>query len=1633
MNPLGVLMWKHLVGRKRRYILTTAEILSPLAFFVLLYLFKGYITASTKSRLSDEFTVQNTEPVELKNLPGPTAVFYSPDTDLTGLLMDQVGESLHLKRNKYTPGYLEESGYMPFKNLSDVLYANRKLTDTDAIVLFENMTGSWPERLNYTIKMKGDFQTHKVTVNDESLGPHESFGTIYEPFMKLQWAIDTSYLKLLTGTDIKQRVTIQEFPYVRQREVPVIKEICNLLPFLCWISLILTFVYVMSKLLEERITGIQELIKMVGVTSFQINVSHFLNMLPIGVIFCVFGTVVLTATSSPIIPQTNPFLITTFLLLHFVNVMCMAYGSNYIVTSTQYSTTIAALVYLLADFPTTLIGKSAPKWALPVVGLLPFMPTYWFWWEVGEMEAYGKGAGFGSIGKVHDVQSGSILAAFALMLAQSVIYLLLGWYLSLVNPGPYGQPLPANFLCTSEFWTKKQVVPEMDTEEETELAERQDPAYFETPPKDMYPGIRIVNVSKVFPKHRALNKVSLDVYRGEITVLLGHNGAGKTTLMSIITGMMSATEGKVYVEGFDSSSQKSQMRKLLGLCPQHNLFFPDLTIQEHVIFFTMLKGSSYQEAKQSSAKLLKQLGLGEKMDANSSDLSGGMKRRLQLACALAGDAAVLILDEPTSGLDIETRRELWDLLLSLRGSRTVLLSTHFMEEADALGDRVAALHSGRLVCYATTMHLKKAIGTGYRLSVITVDVPREASITSLITSHVPDATLKEQTLNSLSYNLPSKDTSRFPKLFNSLESKKSELGINFIGVGISTLEEVFLKLCSDTSAGLTLDEVDMGPSEPQYELISGVKLYARQIVALVTRQLKYMNARRNIFATVGVILPLCMITLMTITLNSKQKTEKKDDIVNLNLDLYPQPHRRVLMNVEPGTNVRALGDSYPDVDFELTSDVADAVFRTSKKDVFEYNKYLVGIELNETHANALYTTVVRHAAPVSLSLLSNTLAGRLVAGADGRLLATHNEPLQEDKPAAIIEPKPSQNAMLWGIIISVIVLTTSANYMSLTCNERASGTRHLHVLSGCSVQLHWFSTLLCHATLCILTLALPAALAALLDDDKTIDEPDFMGFIFFLYVCALLSFLSFTYFLSLFFKENAANIVTMVCIILFGFFTPTLKTATDALQQNLDSFWDYLLLLVSFTMPPHATVRGGIKAAEDARVNAMCKLNRPGGCKLQGHLNVTDYDKCCVQNIDPRCYMCFDKTAPLSECIVLLGQFVFYMSLVLIFENGIFSKLKEKIFNSSYRPTSSSSTRMVAAEKQYVDKAIALPQRDIPDAVLVSNIYKRYFSCVCKPFEAVKGLSFSVKRGECFGLLGVNGAGKSTTFRMLAGIEYPSKGQILVNGHFMSRSNTKYLHSLGYCPQFFGLDSFLSGHDNIALLLTLKGLDQEDVDKEVDSWIRIVGLERYALQAVSGYSGGCARRLSAAASLCGGAPVALLDEPTAGVDVAARRRVWAALRRAAPNRAIIITSHSMDEMEALCSRIGIMVGGRLRALGSAAELRATHAAGHAVRLKLTSPIPTGETDETDSTISDIARLKGRLHDMFECTLKDEHKTMLHYHINETLRYSELFSQLEQLKKDFPSLVEDYDITETTLEEVFLTLAREQEETYEARV
>ena len=159
-------------------------------------------------------------------------------------------------------------------------------------------------------------------------------------------------------------------------------------------------------------------------------------------------------------------------------------------------------------------------------------------------------------------------------------------------------------------------------------------------------------------------------------------GAGKTTTMNMITGMFGATSGSIHVNGFNVFRQTNAARRSIGLCPQENIHFDDLTVGQHLRLFALIKNFPSRLIEKEITYVLEMLQLLDKRYMMASQLSGGMKRKLALGIALIGDTETLILDEPTSGMDPEARRVIWDLLISIRRSRTILLTTHYMEEAD---------------------------------------------------------------------------------------------------------------------------------------------------------------------------------------------------------------------------------------------------------------------------------------------------------------------------------------------------------------------------------------------------------------------------------------------------------------------------------------------------------------------------------------------------------------------------------------------------------------------------------------------------------------------------------------------------------------------------------------------------------------------------------------------------------------------------------------------------------------------------------------------------------------------------------------------------------------------------------------
>ena len=295
--------------------------------------------------------------------------------------------------------------------------------------------------------------------------------------------------------------------------------------------------------------------------------------------------------------------------------------------------------------------------------------------------------------------------------------------------------------------------------------------------------IEINNLKKTYSNGlEALKGININIERGKFFGLLGPNGAGKTTTIGILTGLVNLSSGNVKVNGFDVIKDYKEARKIIGLSPQEinlDVFF---TIKELLTFQGGYYGLSIKESKIRTQKILSDLGLEDKMNSKARELSGGMKRRVQIAKALIHDPEVIILDEPTAGVDIELRHLLWKSLkdMNTKKEKTMLLTTHYIEEAEYLCDEVAIIDNGKIIAQGAPSKLIESDG----MSVINMSVDRwdEKYLINRKTSY-----------NNGVLSIESKNTDQdIPKIIGEL----SEVGIiiNKLDIKKASLEDVFVKL-----------------------------------------------------------------------------------------------------------------------------------------------------------------------------------------------------------------------------------------------------------------------------------------------------------------------------------------------------------------------------------------------------------------------------------------------------------------------------------------------------------------------------------------------------------------------------------------------------------------------------------------------------------------------------------------------------------------------------------------------------------------------------------------------------------------------------------------------------------------------
>jgi len=306
--------------------------------------------------------------------------------------------------------------------------------------------------------------------------------------------------------------------------------------------------------------------------------------------------------------------------------------------------------------------------------------------------------------------------------------------------------------------------------------------------------IEAQNLTKKYGDFLAVNDLNLKIKKGEVFGFLGPNGAGKTTSISMMVGLLRPSNGKVLING---KGVENTNKETIGICPQELVLWENLTCYESL----KLMGDMYEVPKdvlnQRIEKLLKDLFLTDKADTVVSNLSGGMKRRLNLALAVIHEPEIVLLDEPSEGLDPQSRRVLWNYIQSLRDKegKTVILTTHLMDEADRLSDRVAIIDHGQLLKLDTPKNLKKEVGEGDIIEITLSDPSNNEEVINYIKGFddIISVIELEGKINLRALNAVRK----LPKIIGTLE--ESNIDIDDLAIRQNTLEDVFIEL---TGTGL---------------------------------------------------------------------------------------------------------------------------------------------------------------------------------------------------------------------------------------------------------------------------------------------------------------------------------------------------------------------------------------------------------------------------------------------------------------------------------------------------------------------------------------------------------------------------------------------------------------------------------------------------------------------------------------------------------------------------------------------------------------------------------------------------------------------------------------------------------------
>lgn len=730
------------------------------------------------------------------------------------------------------------------------------------------------------------------------------------------------------------RAVLSTLPFDAMTTFPFYAEIADFLPVLFIVIYLYAVFNAAQTFILEKETKAREGLRMQGVGNCTLIASWYLSL---GLTYFIMSLLMAIASKASLFAESSFFLVFMGYWLCLISFMAFSLFFHTFFSKAKTGGLFNVIVFTASFMLWSNVSGPGVSKFYRFLGLLHPGTCCCFLIELlCKFEGTAAGVTFSNM--FTPIGGATYGGTLSMLIFDIVIYTFLGYYLELVLPKEFGTRLPPNFLCTKDFWVEccgGDASVDVVTKPGTPIVPRApvDGAYAveSLGPSDVQlqtagKGIEISGLRKEFKTPDgllvAVDRLSLSMVEGQIFALLGHNGAGKTTTINMLTGIYKPTAGDAQIYGKSVMTQMSEIRHMIGTCFQHDVLYPDLTVYQHISMYARLKGIPVAEVPAKIDEIINAVGLTEKKFTKSSALSGGMKRKLSLCIALVGGkevSKVLFLDEPTSGMDPYSRRSTWNMLQNSREGRTIVLTTHFMEEADMLGDRIGIMGKGKLLCCGSSMYLKRQHGAGYSLIIETAAECDEAGINALIKQHVPGYLVQSSVGKEKAFQLPMADSASFPALFNTLDQQKASLGVVDYGMSVTTMESVFMKVITeDSESGAAQNSmepkaVSASASEPAGSFTSleattasrdkqsGPKRCCMHVFALYMKRLHY-GKRDKSSITCNTMIPILLLILSMQFLTSSITVESRDPIRLDYETAFDVPNTLVPVHAAAGTD-----------------------------------------------------------------------------------------------------------------------------------------------------------------------------------------------------------------------------------------------------------------------------------------------------------------------------------------------------------------------------------------------------------------------------------------------------------------------------------------------------------------------------------------------------------------------------------------------------------------------------------------------------------------------------------------------------------------------------------------------------------